>query len=150
MRDLLDHRAAMGTVYLQPYFLMLLADACLRLGEPSEALAALSDALSHAEANDEHLCTADLHRLRAQAKLSCDAREHEPAEMALQEALAEGRRRSSRIFQLRAARDLARLWAEQGERQKALDLLAPVYGWFTEGFHAQDLRDAKVLLDQLR
>jgi predicted ATPase len=64
-------------------------------------------------------------------------------------ALTSARQRSSRIFELRAACDLARLWAEQGERSRGHDLLRPVYGWFTEGFDAADLKDAKALLDDL-
>ena len=56
---------------------------------------------------------------------------------------------SARIWELRAARDLAHVWAERGERHKAYDLLAPVYGWFTEGFDMPDLKQAKILLDTL-
>ena len=56
----------------------------------------------------------------------------------------------AKTYELRAARDLARLWAERGERQRALDLLAPVYGWFTEGFDTPDLVEVKALLDELR
>ena len=59
-----------------------------------------------------------------------------------------GKARAS--WELRAAADLARLWAEQGERPKAHDLLAPIYGWFTEGFDTPDLKAAKALLDELR
>jgi hypothetical protein len=66
------------------------------------------------------------------------------SEAALQAALAEARQHSSRVFELRAACDLALLW---GERQKARDWLAPVHGWFTEGFDTADLRDAKALLE---
>ena len=59
------------------------------------------------------------------------------------------RRQGSRSLELRAAASLARLWADQGERAEAYDLLAPVYGWFTEGFDTADLKDAKALLDEL-
>ena len=57
---------------------------------------------------------------------------------------------ASRFWELRAARDLARLWASQGERRNARDLLGPIYGWFTEGFETTDLKEAKALLDELR
>ena len=64
-------------------------------------------------------------------------------------SIALSRERATRSWELRAARDLARLWAEQGKRQKAYDLLDPVYGWFTEGFEIADLKDAKELLEEL-
>ena len=149
MRNFLDRRAAMGTVYIHTYFLMLLADAWLWLGQPDEAQAAIKEGLERAEATGEHLCTAELHRLRARARLALDARDARVAEAALDAALADARHRSSRIFELRAACDLARLWADRGERRKAHDLLAPVYGWFTEGFKTADLKDAKALLGDL-
>jgi predicted ATPase len=64
--------------------------------------------------------------------------------------LAVSREQAARSLELRAATSLARLWAEQGKRAQARDLLEPVYGWFTEGFETQDLKDAKGLLDELR
>ena len=149
MRNFLDRRAAMGTVYAHTYFLMLLAEAWLRLGRPDEAQAAIKEGLTRAEATGEHLCTAELHRLRARACLALDARDAQVAEAALDAALADARHRSSRVFELRAACDLARLWADRGERRNAHNLLAPVYGWFTEGFKTADLKDAKALLGEL-
>ena len=149
MRNFLDRRAAMGTVSLHSYFLMLFADAWLRLGRPDEAEAALKEGLARAKATGEHFCTADLHRLRARACLALDASDARVAEAALDAALAAARHQSSRIFELRAACDLARLWADRGERRNAHDLLAPVYGWFTEGFGTADLKDAKALLEEL-
>ena len=149
MRNFLDRRAAMGTVSVHTYFLMLLADAWLRLGRPDEALAAIKEGLARAEATGEHFCSAELHRLRARACLARDACDAEVAEAALDRALVDARHRSSRIFELRAACDLARLWTDRGERRNAHNLLAPVYGWFTEGFDTADLKDAKALLEDL-
>jgi predicted ATPase len=149
MRNFLDRRAAMGTVYIHTYFLMLFADAQQRLGRLDEALAAIKEGLARAEATGEHICTAELHRLRARACLAHDASAGPVAEAALDAALAAARRQSSRIFELRAACDLARLWADRGERRKADGLLAPIYGWFTEGFNAADLKDAMALLEEL-
>jgi predicted ATPase len=149
MRNFLDRRAAMGTAFMHTYFLMLLADAWLRLGRPDEAAAAIKEGLARAEGTGEHFCTAELHRLRARACLALDARAGQDAEAALDAALADARRRSSRIFELRAACDLARLWAGRGERRRAHNLLAPLYGWFTEGFDTADLKDAKRLLGEL-
>ena len=68
----------------------------------------------------------------------------------MQKTLDVARQQNARWPELRASRDLARLWAERGERQRALDLLAPVYDWFTEGFDTPDLVEAKALLDELR
>ena len=72
------------------------------------------------------------------------------AEPAFRAALGLARRQGARTWELRAAVSLARLWADRGERRKAHDLLAPVYGWFTEGFDTADLREAKALLDELQ
>ena len=149
IRNFLDRRAVMGSVYFHTYFLMLLADTWLRLGRPDEAQAAIKEGLARAEATGEHFCTAELHRLRARACLASDAHDAQVAEAALDAALAAARRQSSRIFELRAGCDLARLWADRGERRNAHDLLAPVYGWFTEGFNTADLKDAKALLGDL-
>jgi predicted ATPase len=148
LRAFLDRRAAMGSVYVQPYFLMMLADAWLHLGEPEEAARSLREALTRAEDRGEHLCTAELHRLSARTALARGRRARATVETALEVALAEARRHSSRIFELRAACDLARLHADR-DRRKARDLLAPIYGWFTEGFDTADLKDARALLDQL-
>lgn len=149
MRDFLTRRAAMRTVALHSYFLMLLADAWLRLSRPGEAAAAIKEGLARAQASGEHFCTAELHRLRASACLARDASDAQGAEAALDAALADARRRSSRIFELRAACDLARLWSDRGERRNDHDLLAPIYGWFTEGFNTADLKAAKALLVDL-
>ena len=72
------------------------------------------------------------------------------AEACFQDAIATARAQTAKSFELQAAMALAGLWAEQGERQKALDLLAPIYGWFTEGFDTPHLKQAKSLLDELR
>ena len=71
------------------------------------------------------------------------------AETCFQHALEMARTQQAKSFELRAATSLARLWQQQGERQEAHDLLAPVYGWFTEGFDTADLQEAKALLDEL-
>jgi predicted ATPase len=74
---------------------------------------------------------------------------HSEAEACFHRALEVAQRQSAKAFELRAVMSLARLWAAQGKRSEAHDLLAPVYGWFTEGFDTADLQDAKALLDEL-
>ena len=71
------------------------------------------------------------------------------AEAYFKRALAVARQQQAKSLELRAATSMARLWRDQGKRDEARDLLAPVYGWFTEGFDTLDLKDAKVLLDEL-
>jgi predicted ATPase len=70
-------------------------------------------------------------------------------ERSYQHAIAVAKRQSAKMFELRASISLARLWRDQGKRDEARELLAPVYGWFTEGFDTRDLKEAKALLDEL-
>jgi predicted ATPase len=81
--------------------------------------------------------------------LRCSSEHAAEAETCYQQALAVARKQGARLWELRAAVSLARLWAGQGEQRKAHDLLAPIYGWFTEGFDTQDLKDAGALLKLL-
>jgi predicted ATPase len=90
---------------------------------------------------------AELYRLKGLA-LAATGEEGEAAAW-FQRAIDTARSQQAKSLELRAATSLARLWVDQGERQKARDLLAPIYGWFTEGFDTADLKDAKALLDQL-
>jgi predicted ATPase len=150
IQEQLDRRAAMGMAFGQTHFLSLLADARLRLGQNEEAMAAAREGLSRAERTGERLGVAELHRLLAASHLAQDARAHGPAEAALRAAMAEARARGARLWELRAAHDLARLWAERGERGRANDLLSPICGWFTEGFGTPDLARAGELLEGLR
>jgi predicted ATPase len=90
---------------------------------------------------------AELHRLEGIALSGLN--QLDEAQRALKEALRVARRQQAKAYELRAATSLARLWGEQGRRTEARDLLAPVYGWFTEGFDTADLKEAKALLAQL-
>jgi hypothetical protein len=129
---------------------MLMADARLRLGQVEAAMAAAREGLTRAECTGERVRNAELHRLTAACHRAGPGADPGAAEVALQTALRVAREQGARMWELRAACDLARLWAERGERQKAHELLAPVYGWFTEGFNTPDLKAAKVVLDELR
>ena len=90
-----------------------------------------------------------MHRLHGKLLLARRARDRADAEECFHRALRVARKQTARSLELRAAMSLARLWAEHGRRAEGHDLLAPVYGWFTEGFDTADLKDAKALLDQL-
>jgi predicted ATPase len=132
-----------------PLFLGALAEGHLRADNPAEALSIVEDALDRVRITGERWYEAELHRLQAEILLSVPGRGEFDAEGCIWRAIAVAREQSANMFELRAATSLARLWAEQGERRKAHDLLAPVYGWFTEGFDTADLKDAKALLEEL-
>ena len=108
---------------------------------------ALDRATATATATGECYYQAELHRLRGAVL----AETGDAAEAAswLQQAIDTARGRQAKSLELRAATSLARLWRDQGKANDARDLLAPVYGWFTEGFDTADLKDAKALLDEL-
>lgn len=145
MREGADQLEAMKMRFRRAYHLAMLAEVCLKAGRLDECRAALSDALDSAERWWE----AEVHRLRADLALAVAASAVEEAEHHVKRALGVARAQESRSLELRAATSLARLWAEQGERHKAHDLLAPVYGWFSEGFDTADLKTARALLDEL-
>jgi predicted ATPase len=95
----------------------------------------------------ERWAEAETHRLRGRLMQSLG--EEAASEDCYRQALDVARRQSAKFWELRVANDLARLWRDQGKRDAARDLLAPVYGWFTEGFETLDLKEAKNLLDEL-
>ena len=97
----------------------------------------------------ERYYEAELHRLKGHLLLAQSPDNHPEAETCYQNALDIARAQHAKSWGLRAATSLARLWQSQDKRQDAYDLLAPVYGWFTEGFDTADLIDAKTLLDEL-
>jgi predicted ATPase len=149
LRRGLAAKQAMGVQLHAPGFLGLLAELYIGIKDFGEALKLLDEALARVDRLDERWFEAELHRLKGEALLACSADGSAEAESCYQRALAVARTQGARLWELRAAMSLARLWAEQGERRKAHDLLAPVYGWFTEGFDTADLKDAKGLLDEL-
>jgi class 3 adenylate cyclase/predicted ATPase len=126
-----------------------LADIRSRQGRHAQAKADIDVAFAAAERSGDAASTAELHRIRAATALRAEASAAPPAEADLLRALEIARAQSAKSLELRAARDLARLWAERGERRKAHALLAPVYAWFTEGHDTPDLIEARALLDQL-
>ena len=140
---------ATGAVLHVPYFCTLLADICDHLGHPADGLQALAEAHTLVEQHEERYWEAEVSRLRGVLLLRQPVPQPEEAETWLQRALDVARRQEAKALELRAAMSLSRLWHQQGKRQEAHDLLAEVYGWFTEGFDTADLQEAQVLLAEL-
>src|SRR5262249_38692371 len=112
-------------------------------------LQALAEAHTLVEQHEERYWEAEVYRLRGVLLLRQTVPQQEDAEACFQHALDVARRQQAKSWELRAATSLARLWQRQGKRTAARELLAPVYGWFTEGFDTADLQEAKALLDAL-
>jgi class 3 adenylate cyclase/tetratricopeptide (TPR) repeat protein len=138
---------ATGAVAGTPFVLTGLAEAYAMLGQPVEGLNSLAEAAQIVETTDERDQEAEVHRVRGELLNATGDRAG--AEQSYHQALAVARRQSAKLFELCSATSLARLWRDQGKRTEARALLAPVYGWFTEGFDTPVLKDAKALLDQL-
>ena len=128
----------------------LLAEVYGRARQPEAGLKAATDALALVEQQGERYYEAELRRLKGKLLLSKSSDNQIEAETCFHQALNVARHQQAKSWELRAATSLARLWQSQGKRQEAYELLAPVYGWFTEGFDTADLIEAKGLLDELR
>jgi predicted ATPase len=140
---------ATGAALNIPYNCILLAEASAHLGRPEDGLQVLAEAHTLMEQHDERWWEAEIHRLRGVLLLRQPVSPQAEAEACFQQALTVARHQQAKSLELRAAMSLARLWQQQGKRVEAYELLAPVYGWFTEGFDTADLQEAKTLLDAL-
>jgi predicted ATPase len=138
---------ATGAELWMPHHIALLARACEIAGQIGEALTLLDDALHIAERTGERWFAAELNRHKGQLLLRQG--HTEAAEELYRKALSIAREQEAKLWELRAAMSLARLRRDQRRHAEARNLLAPVYGWFTEGFGTPDLKEAKVLLDEL-
>jgi predicted ATPase len=138
-----------GAELLRPYFLALLADIHGIIGEPEAGLTVLAEALTLVDTTGERWYEAELYRLKGTLLLQQHTDDQAESENYFHHALVISRNQQAKSFELRTATSLSKLWQQQGKRQEAYDLLAPVYGWFTEGFDTADLKDAKALLDEL-
>ena len=147
LKEGLSPITATGTVAAKAFFLARLAEICALLDQPAEGLSKLKEGAQFIEATEERIWEADLYRV--QGDLLNATGDHGAAEGSFHRALAVARHQSAKTLELRAATSLARLWRDQGKRTEARDLLAPVYGWFTEGLDTPVPQDAKKLLDQL-
>jgi predicted ATPase len=127
----------------------LLADVAAHLGHTNDGLQALAEAHPLVEQQEQRYWEAEVHRLRGVLCLRQPGTPQAEGEAWLQQALDVARGQEAKALELRAVMSLARLWQQQGKREEARELLAPVYGWFTEGFDTADLQEAKALLDAL-
>jgi predicted ATPase len=138
-----------GAALHVPFFCTLLADVCNHLGHPDDGLQALAEAHTLVEQHEDRAWEAEVSRLRGVLLLRQPGTPQAEAETWLQRALDVARRQEAKSLELRAAMSLSRLWQQQGKQAEARALLAPIYGWFTEGFDTADLQEAKTLLDAL-
>jgi tetratricopeptide (TPR) repeat protein len=136
-----------GTTRFRCYGLARLADALIRQGEHAAALAASEQGLSTSKETGHRQWEAELHRLKGLAL--CGLNRREEGQNALEQAIRIAQSQQAKSYELRAAMSLAQVWGEQGRRTEARELLAPIYGWFTEGFDTADLKQGKDLLDEL-
>jgi len=142
---------ASGTERQRPYYLALLAEGYGSIGQTTEGLSLLAEALALVDKIGEHGWGAELHRLQGELLLAeaGERQQVQEAEACFHQALDVARRQQAKSWELRAAMSLSRLWQQQGKRDEARELLAPVYAWFTEGFETVDLQEAKALLEEL-
>jgi predicted ATPase len=151
MRQGLVAYRATGTEQRRPYYLALLAEVYGSRGQTAEGLSLLTEAQATVDRTGAYGWGAELYRLQGELLLAqAGAKpQGQEGEACLQQALTVARHQQAKAWELRAAVSLARLWQQQGKRAAAYELLAPVYGWFTEGFDTADLQEAKALLEEL-
>ena len=141
---------AIGFAAELPWYLALLAGAHATVGHTADGLDAIAEALALVASTNERFYEAEIYRLKGELLLThSGSNTAAEAETCFRQALNVARVQSAKSWELRAATSLARLWRDQGKQAEARDLLAPVYGWFTEGFDTPDLKDAKALFDEL-
>jgi predicted ATPase len=146
VKGLAAYRAT-GAALFVPALLTELAEGYGNGGRLSEGLRCLDEVAGLIEVTQERWAEGDMHRARGELLVAIG--DFAGAETSFHQAIAVARRQSAKLWELRAATDLARLWRDQGKRTEARDLLVPIYGWFTEGFDTPVLQGAKALLNEL-
>src|SRR5262249_36795094 len=149
MHQGLAARQATGSVNTLSEYLACLAEAYGGIGQAEEGLRLLAEALVWVDTAGQRHYAAEVHRIKGELLLQQAIPDRPQAEACFQRALAVARRQQAKSWELRAAMSLARLWQQQGKQAEACELLAPIYGWFTEGFDTADLQEAKALLEEL-
>jgi class 3 adenylate cyclase/predicted ATPase len=140
---------ASGAAWTLPFYLAQLATGHAKMGRPEDGLGWLSEALVLTGRSGVRWFEAELHRIRGELLRTAHPGATAEAEADFHRAITVARRQDAKLWELRAATSLARLWRDRGKRDEARALVAPVYGWFTEGFDTPDLKEAKALLDEL-
>lgn len=138
-----------GSTLFAPWHLSNLARAYAGLSQFDDAWRCIGEAMTAIETSKEKWCEAEVNRTAGEIALMQPEPDAAKAEGYFERALAVSRQQQAKSWELRAAMSMARLWRDQDKIQQARELLAPVYGWFTEGFDTLDLKDAKALLDEL-
>jgi predicted ATPase len=141
-------RSTKATVW-EPFYLSCLAGANAELGQFDDAWRSIGEAMTAVEKTKETWCEAEVHRVAGEIALKSLGPNMAKAEASFERALSVARQQQAKSWELRASMSLARLWRDQGKVQQAREMLAPVYGWFTEGFDTRDLKEAKALLEEL-
>jgi predicted ATPase len=147
MRDALNAYRRTGARFQVPFLLSLFAEASLARKDWTDGMSAISEALSLIEETGERHVAPEVYRIRGDLLVGSNTGDPEADYL---KALDLARLQGTRLFELRAAMSLARLWADQRKRAEARDLLVPIYEWFTEGFSTPDLKSAKEQLERLR
>lgn len=137
-----------GANLMVPYWLSMLAEAYRKRGQIEEGLRLVAEALRLTDKQDERWWEAELSRIKGELILRRKGERDTEAETCFQQALDIARRQQAKSLELRAVMSLGRLWQHQGKRAAARELLAPIYGWFTEGLDTRDLQEAKALLEE--
>ncbi|MBI3796650.1 MAG: AAA family ATPase [Deltaproteobacteria bacterium] len=144
---------ATGAELERPHWCALLAEACGKVGQAEEGLTVLAEALAVVDEKGDRYYEAELYRLKGtltlQSQVQGSKSKVEEAEECFWKAIEIARRQSAKSLELRAVMSVSRLWQRQGKQDEARQLLAEIYGWFTEGFDTKDLHEAKALLDEL-
>jgi predicted ATPase len=139
---------SLGTTLMVPFYLLSLATAHADLGQFDVSWRCIGEAITAVETANKWF-EAEVHRNAGEIALKSPQLDTAKAEAYFERALAVARAQQTRSWELRAAMSMARLWRDRGKRDEARDLLAPIYGWFTEGFDTFDLKQAKALLEEL-
>lgn len=148
IRQGLEAYSATGAVIGRPLFLGLLAEAYLKAKQSTKGLAVVAEALNIVSRTGDRFGEPELHRLKGELLSIGSSGNHTDAETCFMQGLDVSRDQNAKSFELRAAMSLNRLWQKQGKTAQGRELLAEVYGWFTEGFDTPDLKEAKAILDQ--
>jgi predicted ATPase len=138
-----------GTTLWMPLHSSYLGRAYAELGQFDDAWRSIGEAVTAAETTKQMWFEAEVHRIAGELALMSPDHDTVKAQTYFERALAVARQQQAKSWELRAAMSIARLWRDQGKVQQARELLAPVYGWFTEGFDTRDLKEAKALLEEV-